>query len=63
MLEGMWSRGVIEAARVLTVPVFIRIVVAATSGEAAEETGIIVAGEVGPGPCLGSCGPLKDIMS
>jgi phage terminase large subunit-like protein len=50
---GLWSRGVIEAARVRTAPDLVRIVVAidpaATSGEGADETGIIVAGKDGQG--------------
>jgi len=50
---GLWSRGVVEAARVRSAPVLVRIVVsidpAATSGEGADETGIIVAGKDGQG--------------
>ncbi len=46
---GLWTRGIIEAARVRSAPALARIVVAidpaATSGEAADETGIIVAGK------------------
>jgi phage terminase large subunit-like protein len=46
---GLWKRGVIEAARVRTAPALLRIVVAvdpaATSGAAADETGIIIAGK------------------
>ena len=46
---GLWSRGIIEAARVRTTPSLARIVVAidpaATSGLAADETGIIVGGK------------------
>jgi phage terminase large subunit-like protein len=46
---GLWSRGVVEAARVRSAPSLVRIVVsidpAATSGEGADETGIIVAGK------------------
>ena len=53
MPGGLWSRGVIEAARVRTAPDLVRIVVAidpaATSGEDADETGIIVAGKDGQG--------------
>ncbi len=45
---GLWSRGLIEAARVRSAPPLSRIVVAidpaATCGEMADETGIIVAG-------------------
>ena len=41
---GLWSRGVVEAARVRSAPVLSRIVVsidpAATSGEGADETGV-----------------------
>ena len=50
---GLWSRGVVEAARVRSAPILVRIVVsidpAATSGEGADETGIIVAGKDGQG--------------
>ncbi len=50
---GLWSRGVLEAARVRTAPALLRIVVAidpaASSGEAADETGMIVAGKDGQG--------------
>jgi phage terminase large subunit-like protein len=50
---GLWSRCVVEAARVRSMPVLVRIVVsidpAATSGEGADETGIIVAGKDGQG--------------
>jgi phage terminase large subunit-like protein len=50
---ALWGRGVIEAARARTAPAFTRIVVAidpaASSGEAADETGIIVAGKDGEG--------------
>ncbi len=46
---GLWNRGIIEAARVRSAPSLIRIVVAidpaVTSGEMADETGIIVAGK------------------
>jgi phage terminase large subunit-like protein len=46
---GLWNRGIIEAARVRVAPPLARIVVAidpaATSGGAADETGIIVAGK------------------
>lgn len=46
--DGLWSRGVIEAARARTAPVLTRIVVAidpaATSSELSDETGIIIAG-------------------
>jgi phage terminase large subunit-like protein len=46
---GLWNRGVIEAARVRTAPALARVVVAidpaVTSGEAADETGIVVAGK------------------
>jgi phage terminase large subunit-like protein len=49
MPGGLWNRGVIEAARARTAPDLLRVVVAidpaATSGEAADETGIIVAGK------------------
>jgi phage terminase large subunit-like protein len=45
---ALWNRGVIEAARARSVPSLLRIVVAidpaVTSGETADETGIIVAG-------------------
>jgi phage terminase large subunit-like protein len=45
---ALWQRGVIEAARIAALPELTRIVVAidpaATSGERADETGIIVAG-------------------
>jgi phage terminase large subunit-like protein len=45
---GLWSRGLIEAARVRSAPPLARIVVAvdpaASSGQMADETGIIVAG-------------------
>ncbi len=50
---GLWNRGLIEAARVRTAPELMRIVVAidpaASSGENADETGIIVAGKDGQG--------------
>jgi phage terminase large subunit-like protein len=50
---GLWSRGVVEAGRVRSAPLLVRIVVsidpAATSGEEADETGIIVAGKDGQG--------------
>jgi phage terminase large subunit-like protein len=50
---GLWNRGLIEAARARTAPTLARVVVAidpaATSGEAADETGIIVAGKDGQG--------------
>ena len=50
---GLWNRGVIEAARVGSAPDLARIVVAidpaASSGEDADETGIIVAGKDGQG--------------
>lgn len=46
---ALWSRGIIEAVRAHTPPAFARVVVAidpaVTSGEAADETGIIVAGK------------------
>jgi phage terminase large subunit-like protein len=46
---GLWNRGVIEAGRARIAPPLVRIVVAidpaATSGGAADETGIIVAGK------------------
>ncbi|MGH7113408.1 MAG: DNA-packaging protein [Stellaceae bacterium] len=46
---GLWSRGVIEAARARTAPDLVRVVIAidpaATSGADADETGIIVAGK------------------
>jgi predicted phage terminase large subunit-like protein len=46
--NALWQRGLVEAARTAVVPDLIRIVVAidpaATSGEQADETGIIVAG-------------------
>ena len=46
--NALWQRGLIEAARTAAVPELVRIVVAidpaATSGEQADETGIIVAG-------------------
>ena len=46
---GLWNRGVIEASRVGSAPELMRIVVAidpaASSGENADETGIIVAGK------------------
>jgi phage terminase large subunit-like protein len=48
MPGALWSHGLIDAARVATAPDLVRIVVAidpaATSGEHADETGIIVAG-------------------
>ncbi len=50
---GLWTRSLIEAARTRTVPALSRIVVAidpaVTSGELADETGIIVAGRDGSG--------------
>jgi phage terminase large subunit-like protein len=50
---GLWNRGVIEASRVGSAPELMRIVVAidpaASSGENADETGIIVAGKDGQG--------------
>lgn len=49
MPGALWSRGVIEACRVPVAPELSRIVVAvdpaATSGESADETGIVVAGK------------------
>ncbi len=51
MPGGLWSRGMIEAARARTAPDLVRVVIAidpaATSGEEADETGIIVAGRDG----------------
>jgi len=47
--EGLWSRDVVETARARSAPALVRIVVAidpaVTSSEAADETGIIVAGK------------------
>ena len=55
---ALWSRGVIEAARADSAPHFVRVVVAidpaATSGEGADETGIIVAGKDEAGTRLGA---------
>jgi phage terminase large subunit-like protein len=46
---GLWNRGIIEAARASAAPSLVRIVVAidpaATSGVAADETGIVVGGK------------------
>src|SRR6185312_2504790 len=48
MPGALWSHGLIDAARIAATPDLVRIVVAidpaATSGEHADETGIIVAG-------------------
>jgi predicted phage terminase large subunit-like protein len=58
---ALWNHGLIEAARVGTVPELIRVVVAidpaATSGEDADETGIIVVGKGanGHGYVLADC--------
>lgn len=50
---ALWQRGIIEAARIAALPELVRVVVAidpaATSGEHADETGIIVAGRDGAG--------------
>jgi len=55
MPGALWSRGLIEAARVIRVPPLARIVVAidpaVSSGEDSDETGIVVAGKgAGQGP-------------
>src|SRR6202035_5515223 len=58
---ALWSHGIIEAARVSAVPELTRVVVAidpaVTSGDDADETGIIVAGRDrnGDGYVLADC--------